>query len=115
MLLQLYCFWVRLYKRPIPQLPIILKWIGSLANIGWFPVATVKEVVLPWLKPFYYETETTLLHRLLQMLGHLGVLRIGEESTGEQWISLTPTGVAIFADVSAFQEKVINEAFFHGR
>jgi hypothetical protein len=115
LLLQLYRFWVRLYKRPIPQLPIILKWIGSLANIGWFPVATVKEVVLPWLKPFYYETETTLFYRLLQMLGHLGVLRIGEESTGEQWISLTPTGVAIFADVSAFQEKVINEAFFHGR
>jgi hypothetical protein len=115
LLSQLYRFWVRLYKRPIPQLPIILKWIGSLANMGWFPVATVKEVVFPWLKPFYYETETTLFYRLLQMLGHLGVLRIGEESTGEQWISLTPTGVAIFADISAFQEKVINEAFFYGR
>ncbi|MXQ52584.1 hypothetical protein [Shimazuella alba] len=112
---KLYRFWIRLYRRPIPNLPIILKWIGSLAHLGWFPVLTVKKVVSPWLSPFYYETVDSLFTRLLKMLGHLGVLRIGEESTGEQFLTLTPTGVKIFSDVSAFQEKVIDMAFINGR
>jgi hypothetical protein len=113
--LSLYRFWVRLYKRPIPNLPIVLKWIGSFAHLGWFPVETIKKVVFPWIHPFYYETKETLFLRLLKMLAHLGVLRIGEESTGEQFLTLTPTGVKIFMDVSAFQEKVIDVAFIQGR
>lgn len=115
LILSLYRFWIRLYKRPIPNLPIILKWIGSLANLGWFPVETIKKVIFPWIRPFYYETEETLFMRLLKMLVHLGVLRIGEESTGEKFLTLTATGVKIFSDVSAFQEKVIDVEFIQGR
>ncbi|MCH5585458.1 hypothetical protein MK805_10895 [Shimazuella sp. AN120528] len=115
LILSLYRFWIRLYNRPIPNLPIILKWIGSLAHLGWFPVETIKKVVYPWIRPFYYETEESLFTRLLKMLAHLGVLKIGEESTGERFLTLTPTGIKIFSDVSAFQEKVIDVAFIQGR
>jgi hypothetical protein len=110
----LYRFWIRLYKRPIPNLPIILKWIGSLAQLGWFPVATVFEVVSPWLIPFYYETEDTLFHRLINMLVHLGVIRVGEEA-GLSYLTLTSLGVRTVIDVSAFREKEIEDAFVQGR
>ncbi|WP_028775889.1 hypothetical protein [Shimazuella kribbensis] len=115
LIINLYRFWIRLYKRPIPNLPIVLKWVGSLAHLGWFPVQTIKEIVAPWLHPFYYESEELLFARILKMLAHLGVLRIGEESTGEQFLTLTSTGEKIFSDVSVFQEKVIDVAFIHGR
>jgi hypothetical protein len=115
MILALYRFWIRLYKRPIPNLAIILKWIGSFGHVGWFPVRIAKEVVTPWLNSFYYETEESLFARLLQMLGHLGILRIGEESTGDQYFKLTAIGDKIFSDVSAFQEKVIDIAFVKSR
>jgi hypothetical protein len=115
LVISLYRFWIRLYKRPIPNLAIVLKWIGSLAHLGWFSVQTIKEIVAPWLHPFYYESEEILFARILKMLAHLGVLRIGEESTGEQFLTLTSTGSKIFSDVSAFQEKAIDVDFIHGR
>ncbi len=111
---ELYRFWIRLYKHPIPTLPIILKWIGLFAQIGWFPVATLFEVTSSWFTPFYYETKESLFHRLLNMIVHLGIIRIGEEE-GTSYLTLTSTGKKMIGSVSAFREKELDDAFMNGR
>ncbi len=106
----LYRFWIRLYRKPINHLPIIIRWIGLLAHPGWFPLDELYNVVKSWLSPFYYETEESLYRKVLQMLCHLGVIRLGSEA-GRSFVSLTKTGVKWMLGVSVFREQAIEDEF----
>ena len=79
----LYRFWIRLYKRPIPNLPIVLKWIGFFAHMGWFPVVNLfKSLFTLGLSHFITKRRSTLFNSSAKNVIHLGVLRIGEEESG---------------------------------
>lgn len=103
-------FWIRLYRRAIPQLPMVIRFITLLAYPGWIRTFTVYQATEPWLNPFYYETKESVYHKVLKMLVHLGVLRIGQEED-EQYIALTPSGVKWLHGISAFGERAIEEGF----
>lgn len=107
---QLYRFWIRLYRRPIPQLPIILRWIGLLSYPKWISVSAIYQAVSPWLKPFYYETEKSLFQKIMEMLVHLGVGKWGEENQ-EAYFTLTSNGIRWMHGISAFGEQTIEEGF----
>ncbi len=80
----MYRFWLRLYRKPIPRIAVIVKWIDLLAQGGWYRSQEVKKVVGDWLNTYYYETGENLFKRILQLMLHLGLVRIGEMSSGEQ-------------------------------
>ncbi|MBA4496058.1 hypothetical protein ACFO25_16645 [Paenactinomyces guangxiensis] len=106
----LYRFWIRLYRRPIPHLPMIIRLIGLLSYPGWIPAELVYEAVGEWISPYYYETEQSLFQRIIQMMLHLGVLRTGIE--GEQhYLTLTESGLKWMQGISAFREQVIEDGF----
>ncbi|RAL21072.1 hypothetical protein [Thermoflavimicrobium daqui] len=106
----LYRFWIRLYRKPIYHLPILIRWIGLLAHPGWFPLHQAYEIIRPWIKSFYYETEESLFQKMIQMLVHLGVIRLGSEDS-QSFITLTQVGVKWMHGISAFREKVIEDGF----
>ncbi|AIQ13492.1 hypothetical protein [Paenibacillus durus] len=81
-LLQIFSFWLRLYKGAIPNLPSLVYWI-SVSAYDWVTVKSLKNA-LGWLiKPFYYDDADSILEkRILRMMLHLGMLRMGEGDAG---------------------------------
>ncbi|WP_410514825.1 hypothetical protein PaeBR_10820 [Paenibacillus sp. BR2-3] len=91
-LLQLYSFWLRLYKGAIPNLPSLIYWI-SISAREWVTVSSLEEAVGWLIKPFYYDDAGSILEkRILRMMLHLGMLRLGETSEGLVCM-VTPWGV----------------------
>jgi len=91
-LIQLYSFWLRLYKGAIPNLPSLIYWI-SISTREWVTVASLKEAVGWLIKPFYYDDAGSILEkRILRMMLHLGMLRLGETAEGSVAM-ITPWGV----------------------
>lgn len=81
-LLQIFSFWLRLYKGAIPNLPSLIYW----TSVGASDWVTVKSLygAMGWLiKPFYYDdAESILEKRILRMMLHLGMLKVGETAAG---------------------------------
>lgn len=107
---QMVRFWIRLYRKPIPQLPVIVRWLVLLAHPGWLDTKTAYQAVEPWLKPYYYESKENLFHKIVQMLVHLGVLKIGSEE-GTSYVSLSESGIKWMRGIAAFREQTIEEGF----
>ncbi len=91
-LIQLYSFWLKLYKGAIPNLPSLVYWISVSAG-KWVAVSSVIEG-LGWLvKPFYYDDAASILEqRIIRMMLHLGMLRLGETPEGPV-VMMTPWGL----------------------
>ncbi|OKP93660.1 hypothetical protein [Paenibacillus sp. P46E] len=91
-LMQIYSFWLKLYKCAIPNLPSLIYWISVSAG-KWVTVDSLVEG-LGWLvKPFYYDNAASILEqRILRMLLHLGMIRLGETPQGPA-VMMTPWGL----------------------
>ncbi|AOZ91330.1 hypothetical protein [Paenibacillus crassostreae] len=78
----IFRYWLRLYKRPIPNLNSIVYWIGQCCH-DWVTLSSLYEAIGWLIKPFYYDTSQSIIEqRIIQMMMHLGFVRIGE-SEGE--------------------------------
>lgn len=93
----LYRFWLKLYKGPIPNLNALVQWVSRLAT-EWTTVASLERILLPLVRPYYYDTPRDVLNRrvLMQML-HLGLLKWGETEEGDAVVRMTPQGRQIVA------------------
>ncbi|QRG69929.1 hypothetical protein [Brevibacillus choshinensis] len=79
-------FWMRLYKRAIPNLPMLVQLIPLIASGGWVSQQTLMDTLLPWIKEFYYDSPADILvNRVCKMMVHLGLLRVGQDDNG-QWL-----------------------------
>ncbi|SEN26011.1 hypothetical protein [Paenibacillus sp. OV219] len=104
---KLYQFWLRLYKGPIPNIRSIVHWIDKLGR-SWVSADTMHSTLKPYIKPFYYDQpETILEQRLISMLMHLGLLRIGDHHEHGQVIRMTPLGRTMVAGLSIDDEAII--------
>lgn len=87
----LYNFWLRLYRKPVPALPLIVKWIYLLARSDWIRLRGLKSIVDEWLTPYYYMDKNSVFQLLVKMLTHLGVIRYAEDAlqmteSGNVWV-----------------------------
>jgi len=90
-----YRFWLRLYKGPVSNLAALVHWTARLCRSSWATLSSVKRVLHPLAKPYYYDTvDDVLERRVFGMLVHLGVLRMGRTDAGETVIRTTPQGLA---------------------
>ncbi|CAG7648845.1 hypothetical protein ACFQI7_11980 [Paenibacillus allorhizosphaerae] len=105
---EVYRFWLRLYKGPIPNIQSLVHWINQLAK-SWVTVATLKEALGGLIRPFYYDTPDSIFEqRLLQMMMHLGLLRIGEDTVHGAVIQMTKMGSGIIEGTYvADEEKIV--------
>ncbi|MCR8642267.1 hypothetical protein NV379_06300 [Paenibacillus sp. N1-5-1-14] len=102
-----YKFWLRLYKGPIPNLEALVQWMERLTK-DWVDVSSLKEVLCPLISPFYYDqAESIFDFRLTQMMLHLGLLSIGETEQGKQVVRLSRVGSFIIRGIQVKDDEVI--------
>ncbi|CAM2799098.1 hypothetical protein PASE110613_01310 [Paenibacillus sediminis] len=95
---QIFRFWLRLYRGPIPNMTSLIYWIHSCAK-EWVTVSSLYGAVGSLIRPFFYDTpESIFEHRLLLMLMHLGMLRVGEGNIEGKMIQVTPLGSSLVKD-----------------
>lgn len=96
---QLYRFWLRLYKSAIPNLLSLVHWIDALAG-KWVTVESLRGALVPFIKPYFYDTPADVFEkRILAMMLHLGLLRIGEDAEHGAVAVMTRLGKAVVAGV----------------
>ncbi|NOU97537.1 hypothetical protein GC093_30570 [Paenibacillus sp. LMG 31456] len=106
-LLQVYRFWLRLYKGAIPNLQSIAQWLERLTKT-WATVDSVKTALVPLIRPFYYDNPDSILEqRILQMMMHLGLIRIGQHEEKGTVIQLTKIGGRIIQGINVPEEDLI--------
>ncbi|MFD0586921.1 hypothetical protein ACFQZE_02810 [Paenibacillus sp. GCM10027627] len=92
---KLFRFWLKLYKTPVPNLLSLVHWIHALSE-EWVTVESVKRVLLPLTKSFYYDDANAILEkRVMKMMMHMGLLRIGEHPVYGTVIRMTKAGNAV--------------------
>lgn len=92
---QVYRYWLKLYKGPVVNLLSLVHWIHALAA-DWVTVASLREVLVPFIKTYYYDDANAILEaRLLKMMMHLGLLRIGEHPEYGTVVRMTKAGIAV--------------------
>ena len=91
--IQIFRFWLRLYKGAIPNINSLVYWISQCAR-DWVTAASLYES-LGWLiRPFYYDSPQNILEqRIIRMLMHLGMLRIGESQSMGTTYKMTALGL----------------------
>jgi hypothetical protein len=106
-LLQVYRFWLRLYKGAVPNLQSLVHWLERLSP-AWVTVSSLKSALVPLIRPFYYDTpESVMEQRILQMMMHLGLIRIGQHEEIGTVIQMTGLGRSIIQGIYVAEEDVI--------
>ena len=101
-------FWLRLYKRAIPNLPMIVQLIPVMTGGRWIEQSWLARHVLPWIKPFYYDEPASILHnRILKMMVHLGLLKVGQRDDGEWMYAHTDLCQSWLKAYNGFTESTI--------
>jgi hypothetical protein len=104
---KLYRFWLRLYKGPIPNIRALVHWVDKLAK-NWVTAESLKEALTPFIKPYYYDSpETIFQQRIVGMMMHLGMLRIGEHGESGQVLRMTPLGRSIVAGLNIEDDAIV--------
>lgn len=103
-----YTFWLRLYKNPIPNLQSISVWLDRLCD-QWVTMASIVDLFSKLVKPFYYDgSESIVEQRIIQMMMHMGLIRIGEDHTYGAVIQVTKLGSRVIRGISiAEEDKVV--------
>lgn len=106
-LLQVYRFWLRLYKGAIPNLQSLVHWLERLTR-SWVTAESLKSALLPLIRPFYYDTpESILQQRILQMMMHLGLIRIGESEDAGTVIQISKLGSSVVQGIYVAEDDKI--------
>ncbi|MBU5672793.1 hypothetical protein [Paenibacillus brevis] len=91
-MMQFVLFWLRLYKGPIPNLLSLVYWTLHCCR-EWVSLASLFRNLSPLIKPFFYDSSESIFEeRIIRMLLHLGMVRIGDNGQGEKYIQTTPFG-----------------------
>ena len=103
----IYRFWLKLYKNPIHNLQSLTHWIDRLAG-RWVTLESLSEVLTPLIKPFYYDAPASILsNRIVMMMMHQGLLRIGEHPETGTVVEMTKLGSSIVRGVYVPEEDKI--------
>ncbi|MBX5437074.1 MAG: helicase-associated domain-containing protein [Alicyclobacillaceae bacterium] len=85
-------FYLQLYRRAIARLPLVAQVIAHVA-IRWVHGPSMMEQLSPFVNEYYYDSQEQVWNtRILKMLMHLGVIRLGWDEAGEPWFQMTKLG-----------------------
>ncbi len=99
-MVQIFRFWLRLYKQAVPNLASLVYWTSECAK-DWVTVSSLHQAISWLIKPYYYDTAESILNeRILGMLLHLGVVRIGESHEHGRVVQVTTWGQKVAAKSS---------------
>jgi hypothetical protein len=85
-------FYISLYRRPIVRLPQIIPLI-AYASSDWVNADQMLHALHELVAQYYYDEKEQVWHvRILKMLMHLGLIRVGEDENHETWFQITKLG-----------------------
>lgn len=106
-LADIYKFWLRLYKNPIPNVQSLVGWVDRLSG-QWVTLASLSEVLCKLVKPFYYDSSESIVEqRILQMMMHLGLIRIGEDQEHGMVVQVTKMGSKVIQGTFVAEEDKV--------
>jgi hypothetical protein len=107
-MLQVYRFWIKLYKGAIPNLQSLVQWIDRLAN-SWASVASLFEALGPLIKPYYYDKPDSIFkQKIILMMLHLGLVRIGEDPAAGNVLQVSKLGSSLIQGNYVAEEETID-------
>jgi len=102
-----YQFWLKLYRNPIHNIQSIVHWIDRLAD-KWISLDALSDVLTKLIKPYYYDDPDSILrNRIVAMMMHQGLLRIGEHEEAGTVIRMTKIGSSIIKGIYVPEEDKI--------
>jgi hypothetical protein len=103
-----YRFWLRLYRGPIRNLQVLVRLMDLLGD-RWVSLSTVKELLSPYIKDYYYDDGNSIIEkRMIQMMHHLGLIRLGQSEGGESVLKMTETGHRLIHGIAVKDEEIIH-------
>lgn len=106
-LAEVYKFWLRLYKNPIPNVQSLAGWVDRLSS-QWVTLASLSDVLCKLVKPFYYDSSESIVEqRILQMMMHLGLIRIGEDHKNGMVVQVTKMGSKVIQGTFVAEEDKV--------
>ncbi|MBU5352390.1 hypothetical protein KQI74_08875 [Paenibacillus barcinonensis] len=104
-MIQLFRFWLRLYKGAVPNLSSIVYWTGECAA-DWSTTESLFQQIGPFIQPFYYDTAEDIYDkRVIKMMLHLGLVRAGEHEQGRT-VQMTAWGSKLAASCRSISGDV---------
>ncbi|NHW34204.1 hypothetical protein [Paenibacillus aceris] len=106
-LADVYKFWLRLYKNPIPNVQSLAGWVDRLSS-QWVTFESLSGVLCKLVKPFYYDSSESIVEqRILQMMMHLGLIRIGEDHESGMVVQVTKLGAKVIQGTFVAEEDKV--------
>nr|WP_312875606.1 hypothetical protein [Paenibacillus planticolens] len=106
-LADVYKFWLRLYKNPIPNVQSLAGWVDRLSG-QWITLSSLSDVLCKLVKPFYYDSSESIVEkRILQMMMHLGLIRIGEDDKEGMVVQVTKLGSKVVQGTFVAEEDKV--------
>jgi hypothetical protein len=91
----MYRYWLRLYRGPIPNISVLAQWVCRLCR-HWTTADSLFGVLKPLIRPYFFDSERDILDkRVLAMLMHLGLIRSGATQRDELVIQTSTLGKRI--------------------
>ncbi len=86
-------FYVSSYRRPIPRLPQIVRMMSLAPPNRWLASESFLATCGDMVSEYYYDSRDSVWNRrILGMLCHLGVIRVGDDENGKTWFQTTKLG-----------------------
>ncbi|MBP1933425.1 hypothetical protein [Ammoniphilus resinae] len=106
--LEMYKFWVRVYKRPIPGLPMLTRMVCTAVTSRWLSERSLADLLQSRVRKFYYDDQENIIEqRILKMMVHLGLLRKGKLSEEDWGYQTTSWGSYVMEKVETSAMKAI--------
>jgi hypothetical protein len=107
-MLQVYRFWIKLYKGAIPNIQSLVQWFDQLAK-AWVSISSLAEVLSPLIKPYYYDSSDSIFkQRTILMMHHLGLVRLGDESSLGSVIQVSKLGSSLIQGIYVAEDESID-------
>lgn len=105
---EMYRFWQRLYKVPIPNVTTLVQWVTRLSS-DWVTVESLFAILQPLVRSYYYDTSRDVFERrVLAMLMHLGMIKWGETAAGDNVVRATTQGKRLVSgNALAFEDRIV--------
>jgi len=102
-----YRFWLRLYKGPIPNIQSIAHWLKVLAD-DWVTAESLGDALCPLIRPYYYDSSRSIFEtRIVQMMMHLGLIAVGDAEGAGHAVRLTQLGKSVVGAASKGDDSAI--------
>lgn len=105
---EIYRFWLRLYRGPIRNLQVLVRLIDLTAD-RWVSLQAIQPMLTMYIKDYYYDNAQSILEkRIVQLMFHLGLLRIGQSWEGETLVRVTEAGHKLIHGIEIEEREIID-------